>query len=49
LKPENSKNGKDETVIENYTDRVIQLYDEKSTNFWRSLWIVIGFGAFFSL
>lgn len=47
MKPENNKSPKDETGIENYNDRIIQLYDEKSTNFWRSLWIVIGFSAFF--
>lgn len=47
MNSEDNRNKNDESTIDNYSTRLVELYDEKSTNFWRTLWIVITLSAFF--
>jgi hypothetical protein len=35
------KSGDNELKFQDYSKRILELYDDRSRNFWRSFWVVI--------
>ena len=44
---QSKKSGDEELKFQDYSKRILELYDDRSKNFWRSFWVVIALGLFF--